>query len=531
MTTLSKIPKSGERGTHVETLQQTLTSLGFSTNGVDGIFGGGTASAITKFQQSKGLPRTGVLDSQTLEQLDLTIKPGIDDNPETAIIDIIDRSTIATTQWANRGRAVWGYYHGMALMFAALYTRLKKGDPIVQAMARPLAANGPDALLKFDDYFKAIGLLNNGPNDEDRLRHLFVLMMGLGVMESNGKYSEGIDKKRNNDEGETTEAGLFQTSYNVRHSVGNPAKSLLAQIFTRYSATDRPKGFVSYFAKGFEYNQTKDYGTGDAQAFQRLSKDCPAFTVEYTAVALRSVTNHWAPVKLKGDPKEELQIKMEVNEILRRVQAYVDQYGFTSTEIDLSINDTIAPVVPAVNDAPITTDDAKEAALQNAQQIGQMKQLKHLFDRYPDSKANYWAVVDFNKSSNDERLFIFDLKGGTVQSYLVAHGKNSGEEYAVKFSNESGSNKSSWGIYQTAETYPGKHGRSLRIDGKEPSNSNARARAIVIHSADYVVPNYGGSGRAGRSEGCFAVNPKYITEVIDNLRGGSYLIAWHHDFE
>jgi hypothetical protein len=527
MAKLSKIPKLGERGTHVETLQQTLTSLGFSTNGVDGIFGGGTESAITQFQQLKGLPRTGVLDSETLEQLDLTIKLSIDENPETAIIDIVDKTTIATTQWANRGKAVWGYYHGMALMFAALYTRLKKGDPIVEAMARPLAINGPDALLKFDDYFKAIGL-NNRTNEEDRLRHLFVLMIGLGVMESNGKYSEGIDITMNNEEGETTEAGLFQTSYNVRRSVGNQGQGLLAQIFAKYRA-ENPKGFVSYFAKGFEYSKTKDYGTGDVYAFQKLSKDCPAFAVEYAAIALRDVTNHWAPVKHKGDSKRELQIKIECNEVLRQVQAYVDQYGFIGTEIDLG-NDEVAPVYPFMPLAAITLAAPIEAALQNAQNIGQMEQLKHLFDRYPESKSNYWAVVDFNKSSNEERLFIFDLKNGTVQSYLVAHGKASGDEYATKFSNEIGSNQSSVGIYKTAETYMGKHGRSLRVDGKDQSNSNARVRDIVIHTADYVVPDYGGSGRAGRSEGCFVINPYYIREVIDHLKEGSYLIAWHRDF-
>jgi len=172
--------------------------------------------------------------------------------------------------------------------------------------------------------------------------------------------------------------------------------------------------------------------------------------------------------------------------------------------------------------------EPKDIALSKAADIGQDAPLQRLFEKYPQSKANYWAVVDFNKPSNEKRLFIFDLKNGAFKAYLVAHGKNSGELYATDFSNVNGSNKSSLGIYKTAETYIGKHGNSLRIDGLENTNSNARDRDIVIHKADYAVPNYNATGRAGRSEGCFAVNPTVIAEVIEHLKKGSYLIACHN---
>lgn len=170
-----------------------------------------------------------------------------------------------------------------------------------------------------------------------------------------------------------------------------------------------------------------------------------------------------------------------------------------------------------------------EFALALAANIGQRDALARLFNFASDSKANYWAVVDFNKPSSENRLFIFDLREGDVREYLVAHGKKSGEKFATHFSNENGSNCSSLGIYKTAEEYHGNHGRSLRIDGLESANSNARDRDVVIHAAEYVVPNYEGTGRAGRSEGCFAVNSAMITEVLDQLTGGSYLIAWHEE--
>ncbi|AZA79317.1 hypothetical protein EG347_18315 [Chryseobacterium sp. G0186] len=175
------------------------------------------------------------------------------------------------------------------------------------------------------------------------------------------------------------------------------------------------------------------------------------------------------------------------------------------------------------------TNNKKEIALRLAETIGQRKALERLFN-FKDaqgSHANFWAIVDFNKPSSEERLFIFNLVDETYKKYLVAHGKNSGDKYAKTFSNINGSNCSSLGVYKTSETYIGKHGKSLRVDGLESSNSNVRDRDIVIHSADYVVPNYANTGRAGRSEGCFAVHPSVSNEVIENLKEGSYLLAWY----
>src|SRR6185436_19971954 len=152
----------------------------------------------------------------------------------------------------------------------------------------------------------------------------------------------------------------------------------------------------------------------------------------------------------------------------------------------------------------------RDKALELAAAEGQSNALRAMFERFPDSKANHWAVVDFNQPSSVERLFIFDLKSQSVKKFLVAHGQKSGGKFAETFSNKSGSNCSSLGMYKVQETYIGKHGESVRIDGLDETNSNARARAVVIHSADYVVPDFNGTGRAGRSDGCFAVNPTDI---------------------
>ena len=98
------------------------------------------------------------------------------------------------------------------------------------------------------------------------------------------------------------------------------------------------------------------------------------------------------------------------------------------------------------------------------------------------------VVIDYSKSGNDIRFFVINMSDTTLtHSLLVAHGRNTGELFAMNFSNVVGSYKSSLGFFKTAETYEGKHGLSLRLDGLEKGiNDKARERAIVIHRADYV---------------------------------------------
>lgn len=145
-------------------------------------------------------------------------------------------------------------------------------------------------------------------------------------------------------------------------------------------------------------------------------------------------------------------------------------------------------------------------------------------------KANRLAVIDYAKPSSAKRLWIFDLKQNRLllRDY-VAHGRMSGENVASQFSNRVGSFQSSLGLFRTAESYTGKHGLSLRMDGLEPGlNDSARERAIVIHGASYVDPNLIRSqGRIGRSLGCPAVRPEVARMVVNKLSGGQFLFAWH----
>ena len=140
------------------------------------------------------------------------------------------------------------------------------------------------------------------------------------------------------------------------------------------------------------------------------------------------------------------------------------------------------------------------------------------------------TVIDFDRPSVDERLFVIDVnQGKLLYSALVAHGSGSGENYAQSFSNVPGSRQSSLGFYTTGQTYDGKNGYSLRLQGLESGlNDNAESRSIVIHGADYVSYDFiKKHGRLGRSEGCPALSFDAFQQVIDLIKGGSCLFIYH----
>jgi hypothetical protein len=136
------------------------------------------------------------------------------------------------------------------------------------------------------------------------------------------------------------------------------------------------------------------------------------------------------------------------------------------------------------------------------------------------------TVVDFDLPSTEKRLWVLDLANNKILFHtLVAHGHNSGENGASQFSNANESNMSSLGFYVTGQEYEGKHGHSLRLQGvDEGFNTNAFARSIVMHGADYVSENFiKQTGRLGRSLGCPALPLDQYAQIIDQVKGGSCL--------
>jgi hypothetical protein len=145
-------------------------------------------------------------------------------------------------------------------------------------------------------------------------------------------------------------------------------------------------------------------------------------------------------------------------------------------------------------------------------------------------QKNILTLVDFSLSSNTKRLWVIDLdKNIVLYNTLVAHGRNTGEEFASDFSNQAESFKSSIGFYATGEIYNGKHGLSLKLDGLEKGlNDKARERAVVIHGADYVSESFiRQNKRLGRSQGCPAIPVEMNSKIINVIKDKSCLFLYH----
>lgn len=195
----------------------------------------------------------------------------------------------------------------------------------------------------------------------------------------------------------------------------------------------------------------------------------------------------------------------------------------------------IAPVVAA--NVPAAAAPGEEATLRALAASHDLSAPMETLIRFRNEhgapgSARYWAIADFDLRSSEPRLFLFDVAENRVLSYLCAHGRGSegptDDGYASVFSNQPGSNCTSLGVYRCAETYNGKHGLSMRLDGLEVSNSNARARAVVVHGANYVSEDMiKNTGRIGRSDGCLAVENRFAADVVNALTGGSLVLAWY----
>jgi len=232
------------------------------------------------------------------------------------IATLADTADIASYQWKDRGVAPRGYVRGMAAAFGRVYCKLKNNRDAASEMAMADSGDGAmDAIAWYADEFSALGMDNSNAGP-DVLRHLFVLLTGLGMRESSGRYCEGRDMSAGNAGGETAEAGLFQVSHNSIY-----AHFLLSALYQQYKgSTD----FQDIFRDGVNCTAAswKNWGAGDGQDFQALSKACPAFAAEYAALALRKIRSHWGPIIRKS-----VELRPECDDLFQTVAAYIDDNG------------------------------------------------------------------------------------------------------------------------------------------------------------------------------------------------------------
>ncbi|MFA7439882.1 MAG: murein L,D-transpeptidase catalytic domain family protein [Sphingomonadaceae bacterium] len=187
--------------------------------------------------------------------------------------------------------------------------------------------------------------------------------------------------------------------------------------------------------------------------------------------------------------------------------------GFTAT-LAVPARARAVPATVRAPDAPPLLAAARAAMERHAQHIRHTNQL---------------VIADFSLPSHRPRLSLVDLAGGKVRTLLVTHGRGSDPKHSgwvERFSNVPGSNASSDGAYVAGPEYFGKHGRSQRLVGLDPTNNNAEARAIVVHAAWYAGPDMiEKHGKLGRSEGCFAVSEADLSQFMAILQPGTLLFA------
>lgn len=188
-----------------------------------------------------------------------------------------------------------------------------------------------------------------------------------------------------------------------------------------------------------------------------------------------------------------------------------------------ALGDTSYPPTPTGGSGRVVVDPVIDTRL--------LARARASFERHRPQIRNIdqVGIVDFSKPSSLPRFYLLDTYAGRVSSHLVAHGRGSDPEHSgwlQRFSNAMGSNASSNGAYITGDFYYGRYGRSLRLSGLDHSNSNAEARAIVVHSAWYAEANQIAEfGRLGRSEGCFAMSVNSLQETLARLGPGRFLYA------
>lgn len=217
-------------------------------------------------------------------------------------------SDVARYSWKDRGRAPIGYTKGMAVTYGVALRRLLARDPVAIAMVRVVE----DGLDVFDDYnFNTLGA-----PDLDRLRALWVVLLGLGMRESSGNCFEGRDMSASNTSADSAEAGLFQTSWDL-YTLHKSAVPELPGLLNAY-ASEKWDGFKNIFQEGVRGSMTPNTGEGQGALFQLTCKNSPAFAAESAAIGLRTVRNHWGPII-----RHEVEIRPEAEALFRAVESII----------------------------------------------------------------------------------------------------------------------------------------------------------------------------------------------------------------
>jgi uncharacterized protein YfiM (DUF2279 family) len=230
------------------------------------------------------------------------------------IMSIASSSSCRSYQWKNRGRMPAGYAKGFALTWAKSICNADRADVAFVSQAK--TSSTKDSLNFYDSNFRSLGL-SNSVAGLDTARHTYTLLMGLGMRESSGSHCVGRDMSANFNTASSAEAGLFQTSFGASRS-----SPILPSMYQKYKANTKAC-FLNQFKEGVSCSASnwKNWGTGDGMTWQQLTKDCPAFALEYASVVLRSnggAAGEFGPIRRK-----DVELRPECDSMLKQVQDYV----------------------------------------------------------------------------------------------------------------------------------------------------------------------------------------------------------------
>jgi len=284
----------------------------------DGEFGPTTEGAVKGFQSGADLDVDGEVGPQTwaaLDELDSRRNSGVvrlSQAEISAVTDIARASPLMTYQWPDRGRSPAGYIVGMALCFG---DALKREDALISDISQADRDDpDEDVLSWFGDDLNDLEW-DVSEDGVDTMKALFAIMIGLGMRESSGRYSEGRDQSASNTSADTAEASLFQTSWNIRSCT--PTIPPLLNEFKL-----NPNGYIDAFREDVTPNGTElqNYGAGsDGAAYQFLSKNAPLFHVYVSACGLRHLRQHWGPVN-----RNEVTLRQDAYDLLTQVEAVIE---------------------------------------------------------------------------------------------------------------------------------------------------------------------------------------------------------------
>lgn len=234
----------------------------------------------------------------------------------------IDESACSRFKWKDRDRGPKAYYRGMAQVFARSVCDLQRSD--VKAVAAKRTSDDlEDVLSWYNSNFKDLGMTNDVAG-VDTLRHVYALLIGLGMRESSGKHCCGRDMSADFSSASSAEAGLFQASWGSRkNSKDVPRSPEFEPMFELYKAGKRGC-MLDVFSKGVSCSagDAKNWGDGDGKTWQEFSKQCPAFSVEWAAVLVRvhgGSKGEFGPFRQK-----KAELRKECDDMLLSVQKSIE---------------------------------------------------------------------------------------------------------------------------------------------------------------------------------------------------------------